>query len=236
MLTGQVALVTGASGPIGAAIADTLAGAGASVAAQYGSNPPQNTHFSVQADLAKPGFEQGLLASVQSALGPVSLLVNCAADQAMQGFGVIDDAALARMLRVNVSAPLALSRAFVAQVPKTGVITNISSIEAQIPAPGHGHYAASKAALDNLTRSFAVEFGPLGVRCNAVAPGLIHRDGLDRAWPEGVARWQKACPLTRLGRPEDVAQAVLFLSSPNAAWINGSILTVDGGTTAAGGW
>lgn len=236
MLTGQVALVTGASGPIGAAIADVLAGAGARVAAQYGTHPPQNAHFCVQADLAEPGFEQGLLASVQAEMGPVSLLVNCAADQAMQGFYDIDDDALARMLRVNVSAPLALSRAFVAQVPQAGVITNISSIEAQIPAPGHGHYAASKAALENLTRSFAATFGPRGVRCNAVAPGLIGRDGLDQDWPEGVARWQSACPLTRLGLPEDVAQAVLFLSSPRAAWINGSVLIVDGGTTAAGGW
>lgn len=234
ILSGQIALVTGASGPIGAAIADTLQQAGAKVARQYGRNRPDGVAF--LADLSQEGFEADLLAQVRDALGQPDILVNCAADQALQPFAEVSDADMRHLMRVNVEAVLALSKAFVAQTGSAASIINISSIEARNPALGHGHYAASKAALESLTKSFAAEFGPRGVRCNAVAPGLIHRDGIETDWPEGVARWQSACPLSRLGTPQDVASAVLFLASPQAAWINGSILTIDGGVTAAGGW
>ncbi len=229
--------MTGASGPIGAAIAAQLADAGAKVAVHYGSNPPELALFKVQADFSEPDFEMGLLAKIHDKYGRVDILVNCAADQALQPFATIPSYDVARMLQVNITAIIALTRAFVAQVPEIGgVITNISSIEAQNPAIGHGHYSASKAALDSLTKTFAMEYGPKNVRCNGVAPGLIHRDGIEDAWPEGVARWQSACPLGTMGAPDDVAAAVLFLSSPAAKWINGATLTVDGGVTAGSGW
>jgi len=85
-------------------------------------------------------------------------------------------------------------------------------------------------------RAAALELGPHGIRVNAVAPGLIDRDGLAEAWPDGVARWQAACPLGRLGTPDDVADAVLFLLSDAARWISGATLTVDGGMLARPTW
>ena len=231
MLAGRRALVTGGSGPIGAAIAARLAGQGADVVVQYGSNRPETDFATVQADLGAPGFEGALL----RAAGPVDILVNCAADQALQPMQDISAEEMAQMLAVNVTAPMLLTRAFAAQVKGQGGVVNISSIEAQNPAPGHGHYAASKAALETLTQAQAVELAPR-IRVNAVAPGLIARPGIEQAWPEGVARWQAACPLTRMGQPEDVARAVAFLAGPDAEWINGAVLVVDGGVSAAGAW
>jgi NAD(P)-dependent dehydrogenase (short-subunit alcohol dehydrogenase family) len=112
-----------------------------------------------------------------------------------------------------------------------GAIVNVTSIEAQSALPSHGHYAATKAAAAAHTRAAAQELGPHGIRVNAVAPGLIWREGIEQMWPEGVARWQQAAPLRRLGRSEDVADACLFLASPAARWITGASLTVDGGVS-----
>jgi NAD(P)-dependent dehydrogenase (short-subunit alcohol dehydrogenase family) len=110
-----------------------------------------------------------------------------------------------------------------------GAIVNVTSIEAENPAPAHSHYNAAKAGAAMHTRAAAQELGPHGIRVNAVAPGLVWREGLDEAWPDGVARYLNAAPLGRLGQPEDVADACLFLASPAARWITGASLTVDGG-------
>ena len=104
------------------------------------------------------------------------------------------------------------------------------------PAPGHGHYAAAKAALVMLTRSAALEYGPRGIRVNSVSPGLIDDGSLSDRWPEGVERWLVAAPLGRLGTPEDVAGAVAFLASPQASWISGTDLVVDGGVMTRPTW
>ncbi len=97
----------------------------------------------------------------------------------------------------------------------------------------HSHYNAAKAGLAMLTRSSASELGQHGIRVNAVAPGLIWRAGIEQGWPDGVARWRARAPLERLGLPEDVADACLFLASPMARWITGASLTVDGGVLTA---
>jgi NAD(P)-dependent dehydrogenase (short-subunit alcohol dehydrogenase family) len=110
-----------------------------------------------------------------------------------------------------------------------GAIVNITSIESENPAPNHSHYNAAKGGVLMFTRASAYELAPHGIRVNAVAPGLIWREGLERDWPDGVQRWLKTAPLNRLGLPEDVADACLFLASPAARWITGASLLVDGG-------
>ncbi|MFF3848669.1 SDR family NAD(P)-dependent oxidoreductase [Streptomyces sp. NPDC002328] len=117
-----------------------------------------------------------------------------------------------------------------------GSITHIASVEAGLPSPGHAHYSAAKAAVVMHARAAAGEYGPYGIRVNSVSPGLIEREGLAEAWPEGVERWRAAVAVGRLGRPEDVGDACVFLASPLASWITGHDLVVDGGATARPTW
>jgi NAD(P)-dependent dehydrogenase (short-subunit alcohol dehydrogenase family) len=112
----------------------------------------------------------------------------------------------------------------------------VGSIEGAQPAWSHAHYCASKAAVIHFARSAALEYGQFGIRVNSVSPGLIWRDGLDRDWPDGVTRFQRAAPLRRLGRPADVANACIFLASSMAEWITGHDLVVDGGVSVHPAW
>lgn len=118
----------------------------------------------------------------------------------------------------------------------TASVTHIASVEAGHPAPLHAHYAAAKAAVVMHARSAALEYGPYGIRVNTVSPGLVDRDGLEEEWPEGVRRWHAAVPTGRLGRPEDIGDACVFLASPMASWISGHDLVVDGGVSARPTW
>jgi 3-oxoacyl-[acyl-carrier protein] reductase len=117
-----------------------------------------------------------------------------------------------------------------------GTITHIASVEAGMPAEGHAHYSASKAAVVMHARAAAREYGAWGIRVNTVSPGLIERDGLAEAWPEGVRRWREAVAVGRLGRPQDVGDACVFLASPLASWITGHDLVVDGGVSTRTAW
>jgi 3-oxoacyl-[acyl-carrier protein] reductase len=114
----------------------------------------------------------------------------------------------------------------------TQSVVNISSVEAINARPGHSHYGASKAAVDSLTRSAAVELAP--IRSNSLRLGLIHREGIENAWPQGVNAWKEATPLKALGSLENIVQAVEFLLTAN--WLTGEHLTVDGGNTIATNW
>jgi 3-oxoacyl-[acyl-carrier protein] reductase len=114
----------------------------------------------------------------------------------------------------------------------TESVVNISSVEAINARPGHSHYGASKAAVDSLTRSAAVELAP--IRSNSVRLGLIHRDGIEAAWPDGVKAWNNGTPLKSLGNMSDISQAIEFLLT--SRWITGEHLTVDGGNTIATNW
>jgi NAD(P)-dependent dehydrogenase (short-subunit alcohol dehydrogenase family) len=113
--------------------------------------------------------------------------------------------------------------------PNTRAIVNVATIEAVNPAPNHSHYDAAKGGVLMHTRASAFELAAHGIRVNAVSPGLIWREGIEESWPDGVERWLKAAPLTRLGMPDDVADACLFLASSAARWITGANLLVDGG-------
>ena len=148
----------------------------------------------------------------------------------------IDDDELDAVVRGNLTTVHSCTRAAARHMPDGGAIVNVASIEGLHPAAGHVHYGAAKAGVIAHTRGAAIELGPAGIRVNAVAPGLIERAGLAEAWPDGVARWDAACPLGRLGQPEDVADACLFLLSDAARWITGAVLVVDGGVLAAPTW
>ncbi|MDN2566661.1 SDR family oxidoreductase [Aquibium sp. A9E412] len=251
-LSGRTALVTGAGGGIGAGIARRLAAAGAAVALHYNASRAAAERLAEEigaaggraaafaADIADPAACPALLGAVAERLGEPDILVNNAGVQPVEAFEAIAPDSLRAMMDANLGGPFALVQAFAARLAEAGdrpgAVVNIASIEGLQPAPGHSHYAASKAALIMFTRAAAMELGPRGIRVNAVSPGLIHRDGIEEGWPEGVARWRAAAPLGRLGRPEDIGDAVLFLASDAARWITGANLVVDGGVGTRPTW
>jgi len=241
-LTGERVLVTGASGNIGRAIALRLGAAGAQVIAHYHRNAAAADALLrelgagqvLQADLSDEAAVERLLADSE----PTQLVHNAAA-QFVQNLSDMSLSEWQAMQAANLDSAFLLTqgaaRAWQA-AGRAGAIVNIASIEALDPAVGHAHYATSKAGLLMLSRAAALEFGSANVRVNCVSPGLIDRDGLADDWPDGVARWRERAPLGRLGTPNDVADAVLFLLSPAARWISGTNLVVDGGMMAQGKW
>ena len=245
-LSGMTALVTGASSGVGPSLAKRLDEAGAKVVIHYHQNKAGAVQLSkelrqpgeiVQANLGEETEVRTLFNTAMDKMGPINILVNCAAAES-QNVSNLAELTIERWTmtqRTNVDAPLILTQMF-AQQGIAGSVINISSIEGSRPARGHGHYSTSKAALEMLTRSCALEFGDLGVRVNAVAPGLIWRDGIEEGWPEGVAAWKEAAPLGKLAQPGDIANAVLFLASDASAFITGTVITVDGGMSIAPGW
>lgn len=256
-LRGRVALVTGASGGIGRAIALRLAEAGATLALHFHSQPQRAAELAFEieqvggralafgADLSAEASVAQLFADVAQQLGPIDILVNNAALQTVAALDGMTLASWRQMLAANLDSVFLTTQQAAQMMSKQAAqggqhrhacIVNIASIEALAPAAGHAHYATAKAAVLMFTRAAALEFGPLGVRVNAVSPGLIHRDGLVEDWPDGVQRWQANAPLGRLGEPADVADAVLFLCSDAARWISGSNLVVDGGVSAHPPW
>ena len=245
-LSNRNALVTGASSGLGSFIAKALDAAGASLAIHYHGNQAgaeevaghcQNRTAVIRADLGKASEAERLFTEATEALGVINILVNCAAvaSQEVEDFANLTDAHWATAQQTNVQAPMKLIQCFAAQGIE-GAVVNISSIEGSRPALGHAHYATSKAALEMLTRASALEYGPAGVRVNAVAPGLIHRDGIERDWLEGVNAWKSAAPLGRLVDPEHLAAAVVYLVSDAAASISGTVLTIDCGLSVRPGW
>lgn len=242
-LAGRVVLVTGAAGTIGAGIVPSLIDAGAKVLAAYRSNQGDlHTYDSavvraVSVDLHGPGAATMLVNAALDAFGRLDAVINNAADQRLGALTDGVDATWTAMLETNLSAVQRLCAAAIPALTQTGgSIVHIASIEASTPAPAHGAYAVSKAALVMHAKALALELGPVGIRVNAVSPGLIHRPGIEDAWPEGVNRYVAAAPLRRLGTPADVAAACVFLCSPAASWITGVDLTVDGGVSCHPHW
>jgi len=240
--TGRVAVVTGAGSGLGGGIALRFAEAGARVVAHYRTSRAgalevagligSDRAVALPGDLAKAADAQRLVAGTVEAFGRVDVLVNNAGIYPLAGLLDMTPAQWDEVIDADLTSVFNCTQAAARQMVAQGgggAIVNITSIEAENPAPAHGHYNAAKAGAAMHTRAAAQELGPHGIRVNAVAPGLIWREGLDQAWPDGVARYQKAVPLGRLGRPEDVADACLFLASPAARWITGASLTVDGG-------
>lgn len=249
-LTGKAALVTGASGQIGAGIARRFAEAGASVVVHYRERAKAadavvdairaggRNAIALRADLADPGSVDDLLTRTLGFSGALDILVNNAGSFPNRALLEMTFAEWQSMYADNVDTTCLCTLAAARHMKKAGggAIVNIASISALAPAPEHSHYNSAKAAVVMFTRSAAQELGPHGIRVNAVSPGLIARPGIEDEWPEGVARWTGKAPLGRLGQAEDVADACLFLASPAARWISGHNLVVDGGIMSSGTW
>jgi 3-oxoacyl-[acyl-carrier protein] reductase len=242
-LTDQVAVVTGGSRGIGRAIVQGLAAEGAKVAfiyrgseqaAQALAQEMQQAGRSVlplQCDVANAEDAQKCVEQVEKALGPIRILVNNA--------GIIKDDLFVRMepadwdavLKTNLGGTYNFCRAvaFNMMRARQGRIINISSVAAEHTNPGQTNYAASKGAINAFTRALAVELASRGVTVNAIAPGFIETDMSEAVRNKAGDLIKKMVPMKRLGKPEDIARVAVFLAGPEASYITGQVITVDGG-------
>ncbi|HUC16625.1 MAG TPA: beta-ketoacyl-ACP reductase [Acetobacteraceae bacterium] len=238
-LDGQTALVTGASGGIGAAIARALHGQGArvvlsgtrtSILAELAETLGEGAFVSA-ADLSQPDAAETLVAAAESLAGPLGILVNNAGF-ARDGLALrMGEADWQAVLEVDLSAPFRLARAALKGMlrRRAGRIVNIGSIVGTTGNAGQANYAAAKAGLVGLTKALAQEVGSRGITVNVVAPGFIGT-AMTAGLPEAQrARLAERIPLGRFGTPEDVAASVVYLASPEAGWITGATLHVNGG-------
>jgi NAD(P)-dependent dehydrogenase (short-subunit alcohol dehydrogenase family) len=241
LLAGRRALVTGASRGIGAAVAVALDRSGARVALSARSQQSleavastlENDPIVLPADLSDRHGPEGLARAAIEGLGHVDVLVNNAALAARLDTVDTDAALIDQMLAVNVRAPLLLIAALVPTMAARGrgSIINLSSVSGLVGTPRRAAYAASKGALDAATRSLAIELGPLGIRVNAVAPGVVDTALWERnkAIPGVIEQIETQTPLRRWARPDDIAEVVLFLASDGARFVTGETISADGG-------
>jgi len=232
------AVVTGGTAGIGLEIAKLLAAEGAqvTVVGRDGERGAKATveigHDArfVQADLG----DLDSVSSLAAQLGEVDILVNNAGAFPMAPTVSQDVASFESMFDINVRGTYFLVAALAKGMLErgNGSIVNVTSLAAVKGMPGASVYSATKAALASLTRSWAAEFGEHGVRVNSVSPGPTRTDGVLAEWGESIEDLAAGIPLRRTARPEEIAQAVLFLVSPRASYITGSTLYVDGGGAA----
>ncbi|MFO1417996.1 MAG: glucose 1-dehydrogenase [Methylotetracoccus sp.] len=244
-LEGKIALVTGASRGIGAAIAHAMAAEGASLIVNFRSaskaaealvgtiRADGGQAVAVQADLSREADVRRLFAEARSNFGRLDVLVNNAG---VYGFELLDDitpTSFHRMFDLNVlGLILACQEAARLFGPGGGSIINISSLAARAAPPTATVYSATKAAVDSVTRSLSQELGPRGIRVNSLNPGLVDTEGV-RAQGlntgEPLQQVEALTPLGRIGQPTDIAPAAVFLASDEAAWITGETFYISGG-------
>ena len=245
-LEGRVALVTGGSRGIGAAVSSELAAAGAEVALNYASGAEAANALveeiagrggsarAVQGDISTAAGATALVEQVESEVGPIAILVNNAGITRDNLIMKLGDDDWHKVIDTNLGGAFFACRAVARPMLKrrAGAIVNMSSVVGVHGNAGQTNYAASKAGLIGLTKALAKELGARGIRVNAIAPGYIET-ALTDALPEPAREAILAStPLGRLGRPEDVAAAVRFLVSDAAGFVTGDVLAVDGGLGA----
>ncbi len=238
-LTGKSALVTGASGGIGAAIARTLHGAGATVGLSGTRQDPlnalaaelgENAHV-LPCNLSDADAVNTLPKQAAEAMGAVDILVNNAGITRDNLFMRMSDDEWQSVLDVNLTSAFRLSKGVLRGMMKArwGRIVNISSIVGTTGNPGQGNYAASKAGLVGMSKSLAYEVASRGITVNAVAPGFIATAMTDKLTDDQKAKIDAQIPAGRMGTPEEIAAAALYLASPEAAYVTGTVLHVNGG-------
>lgn len=244
-LTGKTALVTGASKGIGAAIAKALATAGASVAVNYASSKEDAERVvkeitskggkavAIQGDVSKPAEVKKIFDETQKAFGALDVLVNNAGVFKFMPIEEVTAEEFHRQHNINVLGPLMATQQAVKHFgTKGGSIINISSVVSTNAIPTSSVYSATKAAVDSLTRTLAAELGPKKIRVNSVNPGMTASEGAISLGFIGGEFEQKTAaetPLGRVGQPQDIAGAVVFLASDESHWITGESVRVSGG-------
>ena len=244
-LTGKVAVVTGASKGIGASIAKHLAADGAAVVVNYASSREgaervvneilarDGKAVAVQADVAKKGDVERLFAEAKRAFGRLDILVNNAGVYEFAPLENVTAEHFHRMFDLNVLGLLYASQEAAKYFGADGGnIINISSVVATLAPPAASVYSATKAAVDAVTRSLAKELGPRKIRVNAINPGMVETEGFHAA---GIAasdmqrQVEQQTPLGRIGQPQDIAPATVFLASDDSAWLTGETIHITGG-------
>ena len=244
-LTGKVAVVTGASKGIGAAIAKHLAAAGASVVVNYSSSKTGAEKVvdeitsdggkatAIQGDVSKQADIGRLFAETKKAFGRLDVLVNNAGVYEFLPLEQVTDGHFHRLFDVNVLGLILTTQEAVKHFGADGgSVINVSSIASTAALPGGSVYSATKAAVDSVTRVLAKELGPRKIRVNAINPGMIETEGVHAAGFIGSDFQKQAeaqTPLGRIGQPEDVATAVTFLASEDSGWISGEAIRAGGG-------
>lgn len=239
----RVVVVTGSGSGIGRVMAQRFASEGARVAVvdwhedrAIAAAAEIPGALAVRADVSAGSDVERMAAAVRSSLGPVDVLVNNAAIADGDDVLLMDEPTWEKDVDVVLKSVFLCSKAVLASMieRRRGAIVNITSVNA-LSALGNEAYSAAKAGVINLTQGIAVRYGGYGVRCNAVAPGTIRtpiwQERVDRD-PSVFERLVKWYPLGRVGEPDDIANAAMFLASDDASWITGTVLTVDGGLMA----
>jgi NAD(P)-dependent dehydrogenase (short-subunit alcohol dehydrogenase family) len=245
----QVAIIAGATGGIGAAIAHRLAQEGAAVvllarnqerldALARSLAETKHRILAFSRDLSQTAGLRELVAEVHRQLGVPQILVNCVGSEQLSPFVRTGDEEISRVLNANLHGTFALTREFgraLYDAKQGGAVVNLASVTAQVGVPGMSVYGAAKAAIVGWTRCLAVEWAGAGIRVNALAPGLVDTPMFSRITrrlsADQLAQVKASYPLG-FGQPEDVAAAAAFLASKDARWITGTVLTVDGGYSA----
>jgi 3-oxoacyl-[acyl-carrier protein] reductase len=244
-LSGKVALVTGASKGIGASIAKHLAAEGAAVAVNYASSKAGadavvaeitakgGKAIAVQGSVDKKADIDRIVAETKSALGPIDILVNNAGVYEFAPLELITEESFHRHFNINVLGLLLTTQEAVTIFnPAGGSIINIGSVAGAVGMPGSSVYGATKASVDLITKVLSKELGPKGIRVNAINPGMVETEGVHTAgFIESDFRKdiEAQTPLGRIGQPQDIATAAVFLASSDSSWISGESIYIAGG-------